>query len=158
MAAPTVTARGTPAGRKMPDGFSTTIAFANDTVVQIWEKTVKPPGIDGGDKIEQTTMLNSQWRTMAPRSLKTLTDAEAEYAYDPDCLSRILNLINVRQSITVKFPDGTTLAFYGYLQKFEPDTLEEGKQPTAKGMIIPTNYDPVNNVEAGPLITEAAGT
>ena len=49
MSAPTVTARGTPAGTKLDDGFSTKVAFAADPTIAFFEKTVQPPGFDGGD-------------------------------------------------------------------------------------------------------------
>ena len=80
MAAPAITARTTPAGIMLKDGYSTKIAFAADPDVSFWEKTVKPPGIDGGDGIEQTTMHNSAYRTMRSRSLKTLTEASGKAA------------------------------------------------------------------------------
>jgi hypothetical protein len=56
MAAPTPTARVAPAGIKLKDGFPTKITLAADTNIEFWEKQVKPPGIDGGDAVVQTTM------------------------------------------------------------------------------------------------------
>lgn len=158
MGAPSVTARQVPTGYKLPDGFKTTIAFANKPAVQFWEKTVQPPGFDGGEKIDTTTMLNTTWRTMAARQLKTLTDCEVSAAYDPDVFPDILGLINVPQAITVHFPDNSTLAFYGFLQKFVPDAMEEGKFPEAKLTITPTNWDLSAGTEAAPVFTAATGT
>lgn len=164
MAAPTPTTRGTPDGIKLKDGYSTKITLSLDTTIEFWEKTVKPPGMDGGDKIDQTTMLNDDWRTFASRSLITLTDSTIKAAYDPNLYNAILGLVNVQkigssaQIITVTFPDGSTLAYYGFLQSFEPDEMVEGTQPTATIVLAPTNYDPVNNVEAAPVLTSVAGT
>ncbi len=158
MAAPDTTARVTPDGIKLDDGFSTQIAFALDADIAFWEKNVQPPGLDGGDAIETTTMHNTAWRTMAPRSLTTMTECTVTAAYDPDLYDEILAIINVRGSITVHFPDGSTLDFFGYLRLFEPQDMEEGAQPEANITIQPTNYDPVNNVEAPPVMTEVAGT
>lgn len=158
MAAPTPTARQSPTGIRLDDGFSSLITFGADPNICFWEKTVTPPGIDGGDSIETTTMHTDAWRTMAPRQLKTLTDSSTTVAYDPNVFNEILALINVRTTITVTFPDGSTLAFYGFLRSFEPSELTEGEQPEATVNLTPTNYDPTNDVEAAPVLTSVAGT
>lgn len=158
MAAPSVTARVTPPGIMLDDGYQTTIAFAADPDVNLWEMTVKPPGIDGGDPIEQTTMHNVTWRTKRARALKTLTESTFKAGYDPNCFAQVLALVNVENAITLHWPDGGTYAFFGFMQKFEPDEVEEGKVPTAQVTICPTNWDPVNHVEAGPAEVDVAGT
>lgn len=158
MANPTTTPPGTPPGRMLKDGFKTRITFASKPNVRLWIKTAKPPGLDGGDAIEQTTMHNDNWRTFAPRSLKTLTEVKAKCAYNPAVYDQIAALINVEDSITALFPDGSTLDFFGFLQKFEPSDHEEGKQPEAEVTIRPTNWDYTNNVEAGPNYKTAGGT
>lgn len=155
---PSPTARQTPAGIKLEDGHSTIITLAADPDVSLWEKSVTPPGIDGGDAVEQTTMHNVTWRPMAPRRLKTLTEMTFTAAYDPDAYNQLVGLINVETTVTVRFPDGSTLAFYGYLKSFEPQELSEGEQPEANCSIVPTNADPVTGAEAGPVLTSAAGT
>ena len=75
MAAPTPTVRITPPGIFLRDGFSTLITFAVDPNIDLWEKVVKPPGLDGGEKVETTTMHNTVWRTFGPRELITMTAA-----------------------------------------------------------------------------------
>lgn len=158
MAAPTPTPRQSPTGIKLKDGFSTKITFATKPAISLWEKTVTPPGIDGGDAIEQTTMHNTTWRTFASRSLKTLTDASFTAAYDPICFTDLLALINLETTITVTFPDGSTYAFYGYLRTFEPQEVSEGEQPEANCTITCTNFDPSAHVEAAPVLASVAGT
>jgi hypothetical protein len=158
MAAPTPTARISPTGIKLKDGYQALITFAVDPDCALWEKTVKPPGIDGGDPIEQTTMHNITWRTRAPRSLKTLTEGSFKAAYDPICYTQLLTIVNVETTITVEFADGSTVAFYGFLQNFDPDELVEGTQPEATCTICPTNFDHVNKVEAGPALSSVVGT
>lgn len=158
MAAPATTARVAPTGIRLDDGYSTKIAFARDSNIQFWEKTVQPPSVDGGDAIDTTTMHNATYRTMAARSLITLGESKCTVAYDPDVYNAIIQLVNQEGAITVSFPDGSTLSFFGFLSKFEPGDLAEGEQPEADVTIIPTNWDPVNRVEAAPVLTSVAGT
>lgn len=154
----TTTARVAPLGIELEDGFPTTIAFAADPDIAFWEKTVTPPGVDGGDAIEQTTMHNDLWRTFAARSLVTLTEMSLTAAWDPALYDSILNLVNVEGSITVHFSNGDTLDFFGYLRVFEPQEMSEGEQPEAQITIQPTNRDPVTHAETAPNWTGTAGT
>ena len=158
MAAPATTARVDPVGIRLDDGYQTLLAFEADPDISMWEKTVQPPGMDGGDEIDTTTMHNSTFRTRAARALITLTESSTTVAYDPDLFNQIINIINVSASITVHFPDGSTLDFYGFLRTFEPQDHEEGAQPEAVINITPTNCDPSNNVEEPPVLTSVTGT
>lgn len=153
MTAPAPTARTTPGGNAIIDGYQTLITFAADPDVSIWEKTVKPPGIDGGDKIDITTMHNEELRTFAARSLKTLTDGSSKVAYDAAFYEQAKSLVNVETAITITFRTGDTLVFYGYLQKFEADDLAEGSQPEATVSFVATNRDPVTGAEEDYVFT-----
>lgn len=155
---PTTTPRVTPTGIKIDDGHSTKIAFSRNPDINFWEKTVTPPGIDGGDAIDTTTMHNVTWRTFSPRKLKTLTEMKTEVQYDPIAYDELRDLINVEDSITVTFPDGSTLSFFGYLKSFEPGELSEGEPPMATITIQPTNQDPTTGAEAAPVLVSVAGT
>ena len=155
---PATTTRQTPNGIKMDDGFSTKLACAADPDIAFWEKTVQPPGLDGGDAIDTTTMHNVTYRTMAPRQLVTMTASEITAAYDPVLYTSILNILNVETSWTCHFPDGSKLDFFGFLQKFEPSEHSEGEQPEANITITPTNQDPTTGAEADPVMTSVAGT
>jgi hypothetical protein len=160
MAAPAVQTRQQPvAGSyKMHDGFPTTIALQNVPNIAFWEEAVTPPGVDGGDAIPTTTMLNTRWRTMDTRSLLSLGAIQCAVMYDPDVYVTIIGQINRNQAITVRFPTSDSITFFGFLQKFEPAEQKEGEAPHATITITPTNWDPVNSVEAGPVYTAAAGT
>lgn len=155
----TTTARQTPSGVKPENGFSTKIAFAADPDIAFWEKNVKPPGVDGGDAIDTTTMFNTVWRTMAPRSLKTLTNVTVKAAYDPRLYDQIVALINVPGWITIHFWNNDTLDFYGYLKSFTPgDLVVDSAQPEADIEIVCTNTVPATGAESSPDLMEAAGT
>lgn len=157
MAAPTPTARGTPAGIKMKDGYSTKITFARYPTIEFWEKIVGLVGIDNGEPIDQTTMHTTRYRQMAPRQLLTLTPFDIDVAYDPD-ITKVIDIIGKEDTVTETNPDGTTIAYYAFAQKWSPKPREEGKQPEATLTIVPTNWDPVNKVEAGPAIASVTGT
>lgn len=158
MAAPSATARQTPYGIKLKDGYRTLFTFAADPDVSFWEKSVKPPGFDGGDAIEQTTMHNDDYRTFAPRSLITMTESSMTAAYDPAVITQIAALINIETTITITFADGSTWAFYGFLKSFDTNELSEGAQPEASVTVVCTNFDPTNKLEAGPALVSVSGT
>lgn len=157
MAAPSATVRSTPAGRKLEDGYQSLITFSADTDVAFWEKTVQPPGYDGGEKIDQTTQHNTTFKTASPQALIEVTDGQITAAYDPRVIPQIQALINVECTITVLFPNGDTLAYFGYLQKFEPNELTPGEQPECTITIVATNKDS-SGAEQAPVLVEAAGT
>lgn len=158
MAAPTPTARGTPAGIKLRDGFVSKITFARKPNVKFWEKAVTPAGVDGGPKIDQTTMFNTMRTTYAPQSLYDMTDGSARVAYDPDVLNEILtDMINVPDVITQTWRDGSTYADYGYLQSFRLETLTRGQQPEATVTFVWIGAD-TSGTEYAPVITAVSGT
>lgn len=161
MSAPTPTVRSTPTGIWLERGYRSLITFANDADIDLWEKSVQPPGLDSGDEIDTTTMHNSVYRTSAPKSLIKMTPGKCKCAYDPIVYNQIVAIIGKRTTITVLFSDGSTMAAFGYLKSFVPDEFAEepsDKQPTAEVVIVFTNFDPVAHVEAGPVMTLVAGT
>lgn len=159
MAAPATTARQTPTGIKMDEGFSTKTAFARLPAASFWEKEVQPPGVDTGEPVDTTTMHNVTWRTFNSRVLKTLTPFTIKCAYDPNFYSQIVStLLGINGAVTTKFSDNSTLDYFAFMQKFEPDPIVEGQQPMATITIVPTNWDPANRVEAAPVLTSVAGT
>jgi hypothetical protein len=159
--APTPVARSIPSGGayKVPDGYRTTITLTQEPGIWFWEVEVKPMVLDGGEPIETTTMLNAAWRTMAPQSLKKLDVLTIKVAYDPDVTNNLIQTaINNRfDTVTITYPTNDTLAFYGYVQKWDADPMVVGKMPTATITIVPTNFDAANQVEAGPVY-HSAGT
>jgi hypothetical protein len=140
---------------RLDDGFSTLISFSGAPSIKLYEKEVTPPGVQGGGATETTTMRNETWRTQAPKKLKTLSEGGASCAYDPAVYTDIVAQINVNQEITITFPDGSTLVFWGWLDGFVPAALKEGEQPTADVTIIPSNQDDTGD-EVEPLLSAGA--
>lgn len=158
MADPTITPRGLPLAIRLDDGYQSVIVFENNDTLAIFEKSVQPPAMDGGDPIDTTTMLNSEWETKAPQRLKMLDDSTIIGAYSPTALADFEALINVPQSVTWAWPDGSAMAAWAYLKRFEPGPMVKGEQPEATLTIVVTNWDPVNCVEAGPVYYEGTGS
>lgn len=152
MGAPVSIARLTPTGFRLDDGYQTLISFGVLPGLDIWEKEVQPPGIDGGDPIDTTTMHNEDYRTMAPRKLKILSEHTITAAYDPCAYVDLLTMVNVVDDITVFFPDNSQLSYWGFIRSVEFSPLVEGEQPEMTITVVPTNYDACNCVEAGPVI------
>ncbi len=141
---------------RLRDGFSTQVSFSLNPTVSFLEITVTPPGIDGGGPNDTTTMRNTSLRTMQPKYLKTLTPMTVTANYDSDVFdpADVFAMINVNQEITVLFPDGAELTFWGFLNSFIPGTHVEGSQPVATLNIVPTNQDN-DYVEQEPDFTPA---
>lgn len=125
----------------LEDGYQSVIVLADAPTIALFEKSVTPPGVEGGAKIDITTQHNQTVRTYAPRSLKEVTDSSMTVGYDPAVLATIIAQINRKQLITVHMPDESTWTFWGYLQNFIPGPNEEGTQPTAQCAIVTTNTD-----------------
>ena len=138
----------------LTDGFSTTISFADSPSILLKEKEVTPPGVDGGGSNEITTMRNTTWRTFAPKVLKTLSAVSFTAAYDPAVYDEIVDQVNNNQLITIAFSDNSTLAFWGWLNTFKPNSNKDGEQPTASCEIIPSNQND-SGVEVAPVYTAA---
>lgn len=139
----------------MNDGYQTLIGFADAGSILLKEKEVTPPGISGGGANDTTTMVNTTYRTRAPKSLKTLTDSSFTASYDPAVYDTILAQVNNNQLITITFPDTSTYAFWGWLDEFTPNAQVEGEQPTAEITIIPSNQND-SDVETAPVYTAPA--
>jgi hypothetical protein len=157
MAAPTPTARVAPSGIRLGNGHPTKVTLALDTNIELWEQTVTPPGVDGGDKIDVSNMWNTEYRTYNPRTLKEMTDMEVSAQYDPIIWQSLLAAVNRRDTITVTFPEGTTLAFHGWVKSFEPEEIQEGEVPMITVTICAANQDTAGAEQAA-VLTNIAGT
>lgn len=156
-AAPVATVRGTPGGIKLKDGYSTKITVASNATIEFWEKMVTPVGYDAGNKIPQSTMHNTRYRTYAMPSLIDVTESTIKVAYDPLWHTSVLNVLGKLETITETFPDGSTLAYFGSIKSFVPDAHEEGKQPEATIVIVALNVDS-SGAEQAPVLVNVAGT
>lgn len=157
MAAPTTTSRVVPSAIKLKDGFKTTLTPKRNPDIKFYEKQVTPPGLDFGDPIDTTTMLNVEWRTKWASALKDMSPVEAKVGYDPAVYEEIEEVGGINDEWTIRLSDGSTIAFWGILTKFMPDALVEKTFPEASITIVPTNEDN-DGAEQGPVFSFVAGT
>jgi hypothetical protein len=157
---PTGLARTNPSASytQMDDGHSTLLIIDGYEGICFWEKTVKPPGMDGGDPIDTTTMHNQTWRTAVSRSLITMTPCNLTAAYDPEMWDVIVSRINEELLMAIQFPNCDLLGFYGFMQSVEPQDHSEGAQPECNLVIGVTNCDPTDRTEQAPMWIVGVGT
>jgi hypothetical protein len=158
MAAPSPTPRVTPTANMLENGYQSLITLAADTDIELWEKSVTPPAIDGGDPIDITTQHNEDVVTMHPNALYTVADGQSVVAYSRNAYTSIIAIINVLTTITYRFPDGGTIAVFGFLRSFTPNEMVRGSQPEATIVIVHSNLDPSDKSEQAMVISAAVGT
>jgi len=158
MASASVVTRLDPVGIMLKNGYRALIGLSRDPDISIWEKSVGTPAYEGPDLIDITTQWNDLWRTKSPGSLLDTGEFTVTCAYDPACKTQILEILNYNQAITITYPDGSTESFWGVVRSFESGDLVENEFPEGTLTIAPTNYDPDNDVEAGPVIASVSGT
>lgn len=132
------------------DGFSTSIAFADDTSVQMEVISLTPPAFEGGGEIDTTTMSNTTYTTKALKQLINIGPVSLTVAYDSALYDEVLAMMQSNQQITITLPDTTTIIFWGGIDSFTPGELVIGERPTAEMSIIVTNRND-SNVETGPV-------
>ena len=159
MAAPTPTTRVAPSASVLADdGFATKITLSSVPSLQIWEKSLTALGVEGGEPIDITNMFASSWHTSAPRSLKKLKPVKVKAFFDINAWPTLVIQVNKKQTITLLFPNGATLCFYGFVYDIGEPEFVEGSPAMVDMMVNPTNWDYVNGVEAAPVFTSGSGT
>ena len=136
------------------DGHGTIYSFSLEPSVLFKEKAVTPPGLQGGGPNDTTTMRNIRYRTRQPKKLLTMSESKLTASYDPEVYDAIVDMMQVNQEITITWPNGASLTFWGWLDDFTPGEMVEGAQPTAEVTIIPSNQDDADT-EAAPTYTPA---
>lgn len=126
----------------LTDGWQTLISFSLAPSVLFRAKEVQPPDLDAGGEVDTTVMANNRWRTKQPKHLVTLGDTTLVAQYDPQCYTDVVTtLLGKNGQITITFPDGRTITFWGWVDKFTPSNLKEGEFPTAEVKIHSSNQD-----------------
>jgi hypothetical protein len=140
---------------RLDDGHSSTIMFSDDPTIRLFEKEVTPPAFQSGGPIDTTTMRNIRYRTNSPKKLITNGQMSSTVAYATESYPRIQTMLGRNQLVTVLFPDGAHIMFWGWLDSFAPGALAEGAQPTAAVVVQPSNHDDDGN-EVAPVYVPPA--
>ena len=157
-AAPSPAAIGTPAGLHLRDGYSTKIVFNRLTTFGLWEKTVQPSALSVGEAIDLTTMRNTAVTTKWPQTLHDVGDLQLVCGYDPNIWATgRATVLGQNDNITVQYPDGSTLAFFGFLRELTPAALQRGTFPECNVTITVTNLDS-SFAEQAPVYTNVSGS
>jgi hypothetical protein len=148
-----------PLGIRLDCGYQSVVVFATHPGMLIWEKTVQPPSPDGGDPIKTSTMLNVDFETTIPQRLMGFDAGVVVAAYDPKVYNTLVGeLINVIDSVTFAYPEGSAEVYWAYLQKAVKTPLQKDQQPEMTLTIPVTNWDPVNCVESAPVFISGTGS
>jgi hypothetical protein len=142
---------------RLDDGHATIVTLSEAPTIKLYEKEVTPPGMSAGGPIDTTTMRNVGWRTFSPRQLMTLTPTTATVAYATEAIPVLYDLVGVLQQITVTFPDGSSVEFWGWIESFTPGSNVEGEQPTASITFQPSNTN-ADGEEVAPAYSEPAAS
>ena len=147
MTAPAPTARTTPTGDMLENGYVCKIVFDADPDVDIWEIEVTPGGDEIGDKIDQTTQFNTNRKTAAPPALYDTEDGSILAAYDPAAESQLRLLLGTPTTITVHYPDGSSEADFGWLRSAKKNALVINGRPTMNLAFSYAGQDSAGNEE-----------
>lgn len=131
-----------PSGNRLDNSFATLISFSLDPTIGLWELGIKPPGGQRGN-IDTTTGRNVTFRTKIFKKLLELTEGSIRVAYDEGHYNRIMAMVGKNQQITISWPTGRPMSFWGGLDAFAPDELsdDDEKRPMASIKITPTMQD-----------------
>lgn len=158
MSAPTPVTRLTPSGTEIVNGKRVTVAIALDLNIELFEEEVTPPGLDTEEAIETTSQRNIRWMTYAPGDLIRLTEFDVICGYDPIVYVSLIAILGIPTTITVRFPNGARLTFYGYAKSATPTPMKRKEKPKMTVNFMPTNMDPADCSEAAPVFTAGSGT
>ena len=90
-------------------GFGTKVKFtvvAPAVTLELEEIDVTPQGVQGNEKIEQTSNRNVKHKSYKPGDLSEITDGSFTCYYDTDQWDDIKSIINIEGALEVLFKNG----------------------------------------------------
>jgi hypothetical protein len=158
MAAPEVTEKQISTEQMLENGYQSLFVFSLDPDFAMFEVSVQSGDVDGGDKIDITTMLRTQKRAYAPRALSMDGDVTVEAGIASGTRDQANALVNRRGSVTEWLPNGAAYSYHGFLQKATFTKRAEGEFPNGTFTIVITNTDPETGEETETVYTPPTGT
>lgn len=95
--------------------------------------TLGGPGYDTSDKIDNTTLDNTEFETGQPPELKQCNGFGFSVFARPDNLAAIEAQIGVNQSLHLGMTGLGGVTFWGYLKSWTPEDAEKGTEWKAAG-------------------------
>lgn len=139
------------------EGCGTTLVIdcAGGTFALDWtELTV--PALQGGDKIDTTSLANTRFTTGMPKTLIEVGDLTFTGELNATQYDAAIDAINTEGTATVTIgKTGDVYVFYGYLKEVTPGAITVGDKITMSGAFTVTNTVTTGNVpaETAPDIT-----
>ena len=124
---------------KTNDGVGTTITWTTNSTFVLLKISITPPELDGGGPIDLTGLDNTAWRTSAPKTLKDVNQIKFEGRMDSSLYTQAP--INSNDLITITYPDTSSNAFWGWLDKLTPGDSVEGDKMMVTGIIEVSNLN-----------------
>lgn len=159
MAAPTVTAVGVPLGRKLRRAYKTRFALGVLPTFSLFDFAITPGEWTIGQPIPQSTFLNTRYMTWAPQALIDIGPFIIRGQFDPDVFktAQLPTIIGAETAATHHWVGFGQLAMFGFVTNaaFTEAAVNSNDPPMITLGFKPSNYDPVNNVEAGPAFTDS---
>jgi hypothetical protein len=139
----------------LTEGYQILINLGGAAAIHV--KTLTPPAMQNGDAIDVTSQDNATFKTKALQALIDYGEISGTCSWDPVVYhdGDLRDLLGVNASMTITFPDGSTLQFWGGLVTFEPGEFSIGEEPVADFTIVPTLRN-ASGVETAPVYTAPA--
>lgn len=158
MSAPSPGTRTEPTGEMLERGYRVVCIISGDEDINFFERSLKPPGWDWGERIDLTTQWNNRFKTFTNEALVDTTPMTFKACFDPDVLDALKAMAaqapeDRHRTITIPLPNGGSWCFFGFVQKVDYDEMEPKNPPEATVTIVQTNRDPATKDEEGPVYT-----
>lgn len=137
-----------------PSGTVVTITPDGGTDFVMEYITITPPGWDGGDAIDTTTLSNITYKTKMAAKLIDIGNMSFTAELDPTKIHAAP--INSPATIEVDIPEVGVWTFRGHLKSITPNELTVGERATCSGEIIITNTLADGATESAPTWAPSA--
>lgn len=111
----------------MDDGFSTVLSFANLPDIKMYERELVLPALKGGGGKDTTNMRQLAHRSQTEDILRSVSSFTVTAAFATDAFADAKLQLGINQLISLIFPDGLQMQFYGWMEEFTPQKFVEGE-------------------------------
>lgn len=135
------------------DGYAAGLIVGTATPIVLPVVHVTPPASKGGSPVKQTTMQNQWAHTQLPAVLKEIGSSSVTVAYSSVTLAALYAAQNQNVILTLVWPTGKRLRWWGWIRDIDPQQLAIGTRPEANLTLEASNLNSEGN-EVQPLWDE----